>query len=113
MVSKIFNICQNKKLMKPNIVFLDSATVNPGDLSWEDFHKIGIFTFYERTGPNEVIERSKNADVLIVNKVKLNATHFSQLPRLQLVCVAATGYDVIDIQAAKEYESTEMADEEK
>ncbi len=89
--------------MQPNIVFLDGATVNPGDLSWEDFHKIGIFTFYERTGPNEVIERSKNADVLIVNKVKLNATHFSQLPKLQLVCVAATGYDVIDIQAAKEY----------
>lgn len=89
--------------MQINIVFLDGITVNPGDFSWEGFHNFGDFTVYDRTSSLDVIERSKNADVLIVNKVKLNAEHFSQLPKLRLICVAATGYDVIDIQAAKEY----------
>lgn len=86
-----------------NIVFLDSYTLNPGDLTWELLEEIGHFTIFERTVPEQVIERSKDADVLLINKVKLNATHFALLPKLKLICVAAAGYDVVDVKAARDY----------
>ncbi len=86
-----------------NIVFLDSYTLNPGDLSWEQFSRLGNFKSYERTDPEDVIERAKDADVLIINKVRFCEEQFSQLPRLRLICVAAAGYDVIDVKAARAY----------
>ena len=54
-----------------NIVFLDSHTVNPGDLSLNDFNTFGNFTAYDRTSPDDIIKRSIDADIVIVNKVKL------------------------------------------
>ncbi len=84
-----------------NITFLDSHTLNPGDFSWEQFHALGNFTEYERTTPEEVVQRSRNADILIINKVKLGENEFKQLPRLRLICVVAAGYDVIDVRAAR------------
>lgn len=84
----------------PHIVFLDSFTINPGDLPLDALQQFGRLTCYERTAPEEVIDRSREADVLIVNKITLGESEFARLPRLRLVCEAATGYDKIDIEAA-------------
>jgi len=85
------------------ITFLDGYTLNPGDISWEKFEALGHFTVYDRTRPEEVLERAADADVLIVNKTHLQEPHFAALPRLRLVCVAAAGYDALDVQAARRH----------
>ncbi len=85
-----------------NTVFLDANTLNPGDLSWEQFERFGAFTAYERTEAEDVINRAKDADIIITNKVKLGETEIARLPRLKLICVVAAGYDVIDTRAARE-----------
>ncbi len=86
----------------PNITFLDSFSVNPGDLTWDLLTAEGNLKTFDRTAPEDVIERSLDADVIITNKVKLDRTHFRQLPNLKLICVAATGYDPIDTKAARD-----------
>lgn len=83
-----------------NIVFLDSESLNHGDLSWKPITNLGKFTTYNNTEPQKVIERSINADIIITNKIRFTNEIFSLLPKLKLLCVAATGYDVIDIDAA-------------
>lgn len=85
------------------IVFLDGYTVNPGDISWNELSELGDLTVYDRTDPENVLERASGANVLIVNKTGLQREHFEQLPALKLVCVAAAGYDRIDIGAAAEH----------
>lgn len=86
-----------------NIVFLDSYTLNPGDLSWDVFQSFGNFTTYDRTSPSEFFERAKDADVIITNKVRMGESEFALLPKLKLVLVAATGYDVIDTLSARNH----------
>ncbi len=82
------------------IVFLDSYTLNPGDLDWSPLEALGTTHYYDRTTSEQVLERSKGAQVLIANKVKLNREILSQLPELQCICIAATGYNNIDLDAA-------------
>ena len=82
-----------------NIVFLDEYSVNDADLS--KIKKLGNYTGFDFTPPEQVISRAGNADILIVNKVKISADIISKLPRLKLICEAATGIDNIDAQAAK------------
>lgn len=82
-----------------NIVFLDEYSVNDADLS--GIKKLGNYTGYQFTLPEEVIERAKDADIVIVNKVRLTADILNRLPRLKLICEAATGIDNIDTEAAK------------
>lgn len=85
-----------------NIVFLDGHTLNPGDLSWEKLEALGNFRVYDRTETTEQLyQRATDAEVLIVNKTPLRAADFDRLTRLRLVCVAATGYDVVDVEAAR------------
>lgn len=84
------------------IVFLDGYTINPGDLTWEPLEAFGELTVYDRTTAEEVVERAQGAEVLIVNKTPLTHTHFHALKDLKLVCLAATGYDRIDVAAARE-----------
>ena len=84
------------------IVFLDGYTINPGDLTWEPLEALGELTVYDRTEPAEVVERAAEAEVLIVNKTCLTAEHFAVLPRLKLICVAATGFDRVDGAAARQ-----------
>lgn len=84
------------------ICILDGATLNPGDLSWSAIEQFGTLEIYERTAPNEIIERAKDADILIVNKVKLDSTTLGKLSKLKLICISATGYDNVNVQTAKE-----------
>ena len=85
------------------IVVLDGYTLNPGDNPWTEISKLGNLEVYDRTMPEQVIERSHQAEVLITNKVRLPQEVFHHLPDLKLISVTATGFDVVDIQTAKEH----------
>lgn len=87
------------------IVILDGYTENPGDLSWEGFQSLGDLTVYDRTafqnGNDEIIQRAKGAEVVIVNKTLLSAETLRALaPQLRYIGVLATGYNVVDTVAA-------------
>lgn len=85
-----------------NIVVLDGYTANPGDLNWDKLQELGECTIYERTAPDEVLERAAGAEVLLTNKVVLNSETIAALPDLKYIGVLATGYNVVDIAAARE-----------
>ena len=84
------------------IVILDGYTANPGDLSWDGLREIGELTVFDRTKPEETIERAKDADILLTNKVLLRRGEIEKLPSLKYIGVLATGYNVVDLAAAKE-----------
>lgn len=84
------------------IVVLDGYTANPGDLSWEGLNALGSCTIYDRTAPDEVLERAAGAEVILTNKVLINAAHLTALPELKYIGVLATGYNVVDTAAARE-----------
>ena len=81
---------------------VDASALNPGDLSWDDFRAVADIEIYERTPPALVIERTRGADLAITNKVRFPAEVLQQLPRLRYIGVAATGYDIVDVNAARE-----------
>ncbi len=81
-------------------VILDGYTANPGDLSWDGLRKFGDLTVYERTKPEELLERAKDADALLTNKVVIDAAAMAALPCLRYIGVLATGYNVVDIDEA-------------
>lgn len=83
------------------IVILDGYSVNPGDLSWDALKQFGDLEVYPRTAANDVINRAKDADIVLTNKVGFDAGRFSQLPKLRMVNVLATGFNIIDTDAAK------------
>ena len=91
-----------KKQHLMNIVILDGYTANPGDLSWNELEKLGDVTVYERTAPEETVARAADAEVVLTNKVLLTSEVMAQLPKLKYIGVLATGYNVVDIQAAHE-----------
>lgn len=84
------------------IIILDGYATNPGDLSWDELKALGECTIYERTAPEEVIERLAGAEVALTNKVFFTAKVMAALPELKYIGVLATGYNVVDIAAAKE-----------
>lgn len=86
-----------------NIVVLDAYTLNPGDLSWSKLEELGTLTVYDRTAPAEVVERAKDAEIVLVNKVVIDGACMDALPRLRYIGVLATGYNVIDIEAARKH----------
>jgi glycerate dehydrogenase len=86
-------------LMK--IVVLDGAMVNPGDNPWDEVAALGALDVYPRTAPPLTVERAAPADILLTNKTALTEHIISRLPRLKLICVLATGYNVIDTAAAR------------
>ena len=88
--------------MMLNIVILDGYSANPGDLSWEPLKELGTLTVYDRTPANEVVERAKEADVVLTNKVQMTAEVIKALPRLKYIGELATGFNNIDIRAARE-----------
>ena len=83
------------------IVSLDGEALNPGDLSWKCFEEFGQFTVYPRTATaEEVIERLQGVDIVLLNKVPLTEEIMAACPDLKLICVLATGYNVVDCAAA-------------
>ncbi len=86
-----------------NIVILDGFTANPGDLSWDSIAAMGNLTVYDRTAPHEVMERIRNAEAVYTNKTVITREHIEQNPQLKLISVTATGYNVVDLAAAREH----------
>lgn len=85
------------------IVILDGYTANPGDLSWKALEEMGALTVYERTKPEETIDRAKDAEIVLTNKVLLKRHEIEQLTKLRYIGVLATGYNVVDLEAAREH----------
>jgi glycerate dehydrogenase len=85
-----------------NIVILDGYSANPGDLSWKELESLGNVTVYDRTSPSETVTRAAEAEVVLTNKVVIGRGEMAQLPHLKYIGVLATGYNVVDIEAAHE-----------
>ena len=85
------------------IVILDGFTANPGDLSWERLAVLGELTVYERTTAQQTAERAAEAEIVLTNKVLLRRQEIEQLPKLRYIGVLATGYNVVDVEAACEH----------
>lgn len=83
------------------IVVLDGFTLNPGDLSWEKLHALGQCTIHERTPAAQIAERAADAEIVLTNKTPLSAGTIALLPRLRYIGVLATGYNVVDVAAAR------------
>ena len=86
--------------MKPNIVFLDEYTLGGADLT--RLHELGRYTGYSTTAPDEVADRCRDAEIVITNKVVMRRETLAALPGLRLICIAATGMNNIDLDAAAE-----------
>ncbi|KRF35826.1 D-2-hydroxyacid dehydrogenase [Paenibacillus sp. Soil787] len=84
------------------IVVLDGYTLNPGDLDWSELDSLGKLVVYDRTAESQIIERAADAEIVLTNKTPLSAEMLQQLPKLRYIGVLATGYNIVDIQAAKE-----------
>ncbi|BBE20748.1 D-3-phosphoglycerate dehydrogenase [Aquipluma nitroreducens] len=84
------------------IVVLDGFAMNPGDLSWENLNELGECVIFDRTRPEEVLGRADGADALITNKVIIDKALMAKLSSLKYIGVTATGYNVVDVQAAAE-----------
>lgn len=89
---------KNKQFMR--IVILDAHTIDQGELTWDGLQALADVEAYERTSPEEVVARCKNAEMVLTNKVVLNAEVLNMLPRLQYIGVLATGYNVVDLEVA-------------
>jgi glycerate dehydrogenase len=82
------------------IVVLDGYTLNPGDLSWSELQALGPCEIYERTPMAETLQRAQDAEIVLTNKTVLNEEIIAQLPTLKYIGVLATGYNVVDVEAA-------------
>jgi glycerate dehydrogenase len=85
-----------------NIVVLDGFTLNPGDNPWDAIAGLGKLVVHERTPDDRIIERSRDATILLTNKTPLSADTIAQLPELRFIGVLATGYNVVDVVAARQ-----------
>ncbi len=86
-----------------HIVVLDGFTLNPGDLSWEALAASGICTIHDRTLPVEVVPRARDAGAVLTNKTPLTRDILAALPGLRYIGVLATGYNIVDVDAAREH----------
>jgi len=84
------------------IVVLDGFTLNPGDLSWEGLERLGECTVYDRSAPEQTLERAKDAEIILTNKTLVCREVIDKLAGLRYIGVLATGYNVVDIEAALE-----------
>jgi len=86
----------------PRIVVLDGYTLNPGDLSWDPLAALGQLTLYDRTPADQVMQRSAGAEIVLTNKVVIGPNAIRQVSQLRYIGVLATGYNVVDVDAARE-----------
>jgi glycerate dehydrogenase len=84
-----------------NLVVLDGYATNPGDLDWNSFHSASSCRVYDRSSPDEVVERARNAELVLTNKTPLTADTLARLPNLRYIGVLATGTNVVDVPAAR------------
>ena len=82
------------------IVVLDGHTLNPGDNPWTALEKLGRVTVYDRTPAAQIVERARNADIVLTNKTPLSAATLESLPSLKFIAVLATGYNIVDVATA-------------
>ena len=82
------------------IVITDANAVNPGDLSWDFLNKYGQVVAYPRTPEELAVERLRDADIILINKTPVTAELLEACPSIKLICVLATGYNVVDCEAA-------------
>ncbi|MGF1451410.1 MAG: D-2-hydroxyacid dehydrogenase [Opitutales bacterium] len=87
---------------KPRITVLDGYTLNPGDLSWESIERHGPTFVHDRTPKTHIIERAADSEIVFTNKTPLDRATLEQLPGLRYIGVLATGYNVVDLEAARE-----------
>lgn len=85
----------------PTIVVLDGYTLNPGDNPWDGIAALGELTVHERTSPELILGHAQGADIVLTNKTPLTAETIARLPDLRFIGVLATGYNVVDVQAAR------------
>lgn len=83
------------------IVVLDGHTLNPGDLSWDGIRQFGECEIHPRSTPEEVVARSLEAEVILTNKAPITAAQMERLPKLRLIGVTATGFNIVDVAAAR------------
>jgi glycerate dehydrogenase len=88
----------------PNIVVLDGFALNPGDLSWERLQALGKCDIRDRTPIEETVERAQDAEIILTNKAVISRETIEALPRLRYIGVTATGYNIVDVEAARERE---------
>ncbi len=84
------------------IVVLDGHTLSPGDLAWDTLKALGPCEVYDRTGPAQVVERARGGEIVLTNKTILTGATIGQLPQLRYIGVLATGYNVVDVEAARQ-----------
>lgn len=84
------------------IVITDGFTLNPGDLDWRSFNNFGEVVYYDRTSEDEILTRVSEADIIVTNKTPISVATIQQCKNLKLIAVTATGYNVVDVAAAKE-----------
>ena len=84
------------------IVVLDGYALNPGDLNWDALRALGPCAIHDRTPREEVVPRARDAEIVLTNKVVLGREQIAQLPKLRYIGVLATGYNIVDVQAASE-----------
>lgn len=85
------------------IVILDGHTLNPGDLSWKPLRALGELVVYDRTPPEEVVERAVGAQILLTNKAIVSRSSIEQLPELKYIGVLATGHNIVNVEAARDH----------
>ena len=83
------------------IIVLDGYTLNPGDNPWDEVAKLGTFVCHDRTPAELILERARDAEVILTNKTPLSADTLAKLPRLKFIGVLATGYNIVDVKAAR------------
>ncbi len=86
-----------------HIVVLDGHTLNPGDLAWDALQAMGSCEIYDRTPPDQVVSRAQGAQIVLTNKTVLSRESIQRLPQLKYIGVLATGYNVVDVEAAKRH----------
>jgi glycerate dehydrogenase len=83
------------------IVVLDGCTLNPGDNPWDEVARLGELTVFDRTPAAQIVARARDAQIILTNKTPLSAATLAQLQCLQFVAVLATGYNIVDVAAAR------------
>src|ERR1700677_1338574 len=84
-----------------HLVIIDGFTLNPGDLNWDELGKIATITYYDRTPKDQIAARLADADGVLTNKIPISAETIAACPRLRYIGVTASGYNIIDLEAAK------------